>query len=127
MRISDWSSDVCSSVLEDVDIAFQRGVRGAVEHWLRRTDEAMAAQLAAADLDAMRIRDSIAFAVRLRLEMAERHTEPVRRALAFLALPGNAGLAVRRLYRRGPEERRVGREGVVSVSSGWGPYRTNKK
>src|SRR3546814_4167977 len=59
----------------------------------------MAAQLAAADLDAMRIRDRIAFAVRLRLEMAERHKEAVRRALAFLALPGNAGLAVRSLYR----------------------------
>src|SRR3546814_12063346 len=31
--------------------------------------------------------------------MAERHKEAVRRALAFLALPGNAGLAVRSLYR----------------------------
>ncbi len=84
---------------EDVDIAFPRGVRGAVEHWLRRADEAMLATLGDADLDAMRIRERIAFAVRLRLEQATPHREAVRRGLAFLALPGNARIAAESLYR----------------------------
>lgn len=83
---------------EDVDIAFPRGVRSAVEHWLRRADDAMAATLEASDLDAMRIRDRIAFAVRTRLEQAAPHKEAVRRALAYLALPGNARIAARSLY-----------------------------
>jgi len=86
-------------VAEDVDIAFPRGVRGAVEHWLRRADDAMVAALEAADLDSMRIRDRITFAVRTRLEQAAPRKEAVRRALAWLALPGNTGLAARSLYR----------------------------
>ena len=84
---------------EDVDIAFPRGVRGAVEHWLRRADAAMVAALGNADLDSMRIRERIAFAVRLRLEQAAQHREAVRRALAFLALPGNTRVAAESLYR----------------------------
>lgn len=83
----------------DVDIAFPRGVRGAVEHWLRRADDRMVAALADADLDAMRIRDRIAFAVRTRLEQAGPHKEAVRLALGYLALPGNARIAARSLYR----------------------------
>ena len=84
---------------EDVDIAFPRGTRGAVDHWLRRADDAMAAALEAADLDSMRIRDRIAFAVRTRLEQAEPHKEAVRLALGYLALPGNARIAASSLYR----------------------------
>lgn len=83
----------------DVDIAFPRGVRSAVEHWMRRADSAMAAALEAADLDSLRIRDRIAFAVRTRLEQAGTHREAVRRALAYLALPGNPRLAAQSLYR----------------------------
>lgn len=84
---------------EDVDIAFPRGVRGAVDHWLRRADDAMTAALEAADLDAMRIRDRIAFAVRTRLEQAAPNKEAVRLALGYLALPGNARIAAGSLYR----------------------------
>lgn len=84
---------------EDADIAFPRCVRGAVEHWMRRADDRMAAALEAADLDSMRIRDRVAFAVRTRLEQAAPHKEAVRRALAYLALPGNARLAAESLYR----------------------------
>ncbi len=84
---------------EDVDIAFPRGVRGAVDHWLRRADDRMSAALEAADLESMRIRDRIAFAVRLRLEQAEPYKEAVRLALGYLALPGNARIAAGSLYR----------------------------
>ena len=84
---------------EDVYISLPRGTRGAVDHWLRRADDAMAAALEAADLDSMRIRDRIAFAVRTRLEQAEPHKEAVRLALGYLALPGNARIAASSLYR----------------------------
>lgn len=84
---------------EDVEIAFPRAVRGAVDHWLRRADEAMVAALDAADLDSMRIRDRIAFGVRTRLEQAEPNREAVRLALGYLALPGNTRIAASSLYR----------------------------
>ncbi len=84
---------------EDVDIAFPRGVRGAVDHWLRRADDAMTAALDTADLDAMRVRDRIGYAVRTKLEQAEPHKEAVRLALGYLALPGNARIAAQSLYR----------------------------
>jgi ubiquinone biosynthesis protein COQ9 len=84
---------------EDFDIAFPRGVRGAVEHWLRRADDALVTALDDADLGAMRIRDRITFSVRTRLEQAAPHREAVRRALAFLALPGNGRIATGSLYR----------------------------
>ena len=59
----------------------------------------MVAALADADLDSMKVREKIAFAVRTRLEQATPHKEAVRRALGILALPGNSGLATRSLYR----------------------------
>lgn len=54
----------------------------------RRGDRAMAAALAAEDLSALRFRDRVARAVRLRLDGADR--EVVRRGAALFALPQNA-------------------------------------
>ena len=51
------------------------------------------------DLDSMRVRDRIAAGVRSRLEILAPHREAVRRGLAFLALPQNAALGVKCLYR----------------------------
>lgn len=48
---------------------------------------------------AMKVRDKITLAVRTRLEILEPHKEAVRRAATVLALPVNAGLAARLLYR----------------------------
>ncbi|MDF1792544.1 MAG: COQ9 family protein [Thalassobaculaceae bacterium] len=84
---------------EDVDIAFPTGVRSAVAHWLARADAQMAADMAVHGLDGLKIREKVALGVRLRLEAAESHREAVRRALSYLALPGNAGIAARSLYR----------------------------
>lgn len=83
----------------DIDLAFPRGVRDAVAHWLGRADLDMVAAMRAADLDSMKIREKVAFGVRTRLEQAAPHKEAVRRALSFLALPGNAKLATKSLYR----------------------------
>lgn len=83
----------------DVDIYFPRGIRDALAHWLARADREMVEALEAADLEAMKIRERVAFAVRTRLQQAAPHKEAVRRALGLLALPGNAELASRSLYR----------------------------
>lgn len=86
-------------VAEDVDIAFPAGVRDAVGYWLARADTRMAADMEAHGLDGLKIREKVALGVRLRLEAVEPHKEAVRRALSFLALPGNTGMAARSLYR----------------------------
>jgi len=62
----------------------------------RRGDAAMREGLAAQDLAALRFRDRVALAVRLRLQAAER--ESVRRASALMALPQNAPEAAKALW-----------------------------
>ena len=56
----------------------------------RTGDRKMVAHLMAADLQALRFRDRIAAAVRVRLEEADR--DLVRRGAALMALPQNIGL-----------------------------------
>ncbi len=62
-------------------------------------DRMMLAELARRDLSAMGMTERIATAVRVRLEHAAPHREAVRRSLAVLALPHNAPLGARCLYR----------------------------
>ena len=62
-------------------------------------DRHMLEELAGLDLDAMKIRDRITLAVRVRLQQNALHREAVRRAMARLALPHNAMLATQLLYR----------------------------
>ncbi len=77
---------------------FPRGARDVVaafSHWAdRKTLEALEER----DLGAMKIRDRIALGVRTRLELLTPHREAVRRALALLALPQHAPLALKLLY-----------------------------
>ncbi len=86
-------------VAADVDIAFPTGMRDVLAYWLDRCDAEMVAAMNNHDLDALKIREKVALGVRVRLEQAAEHKEAVRRALAYLALPGNTGLATRSLYR----------------------------
>src|SRR5262249_17204932 len=79
--------------------AFPGGMAEMVEHWNRLADRHMLEALAALDLQALKVRERVARAVRLRLEQAAPHREAVRRGLAFLALPQNGPLAARCLYR----------------------------
>ena len=79
--------------------AFPRGAVDAVEYFNRIADEDMAAALAEEDLEAMRVRDRIARAVRLRLERNARHRDAVRRGLAVLSFPPNGPAGMRILYR----------------------------
>lgn len=61
-------------------------------------DRAMLDRLRGADLSAMRFRDRVAFAVRVRLELVE-DRELVRRATTLLALPQHAADGTRAIWR----------------------------
>ncbi|WP_372837767.1 COQ9 family protein [Phaeovulum sp.] len=90
-----WSEPAFKAAVEasGIELALARLVcpRGAVDlavAYHRAGDAAMLARLAEIDLSAMRIRDRVAMALRLRLEVAD--PELVRRGAAVFALPQNA-------------------------------------
>ncbi len=68
-----------------------------VEAYIAHADTLMLAAMG--DVAGMKIRDRIRLALRSRLEAAAPDREAVRRALAVLAQPQNAGLAARSLWR----------------------------
>jgi ubiquinone biosynthesis protein COQ9 len=79
--------------------AFPRGGRDLAAHLPDWVDRQMLAALEKRELESMRVRDRITLAVRLRLEPMGRYREAVRRWVALAALPGNAPMATRALYR----------------------------
>ncbi|MCY4397308.1 MAG: COQ9 family protein [Rhodospirillaceae bacterium] len=79
--------------------AFPRGAVDAIEYFNRVADTDMAAALAEEDLEAMRVRDRIARAVRVRLEQNAGHRDAVRRGLTVLSFPPNGPVGMRILYR----------------------------
>jgi ubiquinone biosynthesis protein COQ9 len=79
--------------------AFPEGAPDMVGHFVERADRLMLEELAQRNLAALKVRERIATAIRLRLEPLGPHREAVRRALALLALPPYYGLALRLLYR----------------------------
>ena len=90
-----WSDATFKAAAEDAgvsaDLARALCPRGALDlaaAYHRRGDRAMEVALASADLSAMRFRDRVAHAVRMRLANADR--EVIRRGAALFALPQNA-------------------------------------
>ena len=81
-------------------LAFPDGIRDVVTAYSAELDRRMKAVLTnrAAELAAMKVRERIACAVRVRLESANSEREAIRRMVAFLALPENAGLGPRLLW-----------------------------
>ena len=79
--------------------AFPGGAADMVEAFHAWADTEMLKRLEKLDLPSMKVRDKVAAGVRTRLELLEPHQEAERRALAFLALPNNAPLGLRCLYR----------------------------
>ena len=101
-----WSRAALLAGAEDLGLdvatalnAFPREGTELIEAFSDWADQAMLEKLGGLDLPAMRVRDRIATAVRLRLELLAPHREAVRRGLAFLALPGNLALGLKSLYR----------------------------
>lgn len=98
-----WSPATLEAARADCDMTEDRAKaifpRGAIDMALayhRRGDAAMVAALKAEDLSAMRFRDRIAHAVRLRLELVDR--ELVRRGMSLFALPQHAADGSRALW-----------------------------
>jgi ubiquinone biosynthesis protein COQ9 len=82
------------------DNAFPGGMGEVLDFYHRVADIEMVRALESrADLAAMKIREKVALAVRLRLEANAAHREAIRQALSFLALPTNAPLGAKCLYR----------------------------
>src|SRR3546814_12466978 len=104
MRISDWSSDVCSS-----DLEFDEGEVVGVVLFVARRDGAVVLDLAEEALDA------VAVAVE---EGAEGGSGP---ALGH-RLDVGPGAALREDGPERSEERRVGKECVGTCRSRWSPY-----
>lgn len=79
--------------------AFPGGPAELIEFFSAEVDRRMLAELEKRDLDSMKVRQRVAAAVRARLEDLAPHREAVRRALSYLALPRNAALGAKCLYR----------------------------
>src|SRR3546814_11554377 len=105
MRISDWSSDVCSSDLDQPRIIAQRHLEAPRVIDLR--DEAAVG-------DPGRVATKIAVVARHRLQSFEALRDPCRD-------PAVLRLLVETEVARS-EERRVGKECVSTCRSRWAPY-----
>jgi ubiquinone biosynthesis protein COQ9 len=78
---------------------FPKGAAQALAFFSRRTDARMTAAFEAAETDGLRMHERVMLAVELRLHELMPHREAVRRGLSFLALPVNAPLGAKLLYR----------------------------
>lgn len=99
-----WSAATFAAAVADsgVDPALAGALcpRGAVDlalDWHARGDAAMREGLRAADLSALRFRDRVAAALRLRLDAVE-DREVLRRGAALFALPQHAGDGARAIW-----------------------------
>ena len=79
--------------------AFPGGPAALIEYFSAGADRRMLAELEKRGLADLRVRDRVAMGVRVRLDLLEPHREAVRRGLSFLALPRNAPLGVKCVYR----------------------------
>jgi ubiquinone biosynthesis protein COQ9 len=77
---------------------FPGGAADLVAEFSRWTDRRMLDRLEAPALDTMRVSERVARAIGVRLDLVASRREAVRRALAVLAQPQNAALAMRLLY-----------------------------
>ena len=83
---------------EDPELAeshFPDGPAGAVAAWADLADREMEAAAAAEDMTGLRTPGRVRRTVELRLAAAAPHKRALRRAVSLLALPWNAGLALR--------------------------------
>ena len=101
-----WSEAALRAAARDLEVApalafnaFPGGPADLIEAFSAAADQAMLEDLEKQDLGAMKVRERIAAAVRLRLEQVATQREAVRRGLAFFVLPQNAPLGLRCLYR----------------------------
>lgn len=81
------AAEECGVPTDDARMLFPRGGVDLALAFHAWGDAEMVKRLEAADLNAMRVREKITFAVRTRLEVIEDHKEAVRRGTTLFALP----------------------------------------
>lgn len=80
-------------------LAFPDGAMGMISAWIETIDAAMSAALPPETLAAMKIRERIRSLVQFRLDAVAGQEEALRRALAVMAMPQNAGRALKTGWR----------------------------
>ena len=80
---------------EVAKFAFKGGAMVLIASWIAAIDSAMAQALPAEALAAMKIRERIRRLVQFRLDAVAGQHEALRRALAIMAMPQNAGQALK--------------------------------
>ena len=93
------AADECGIGTDAARRAFPRGAASLIEYHSTLADRRMEDDLGAEALKGLSVGRRIAAAVRLRLEQEEPHREAVRAAVSYLALPLNARLCLKCLYR----------------------------
>jgi ubiquinone biosynthesis protein COQ9 len=101
-----WSQAAAEAGARDLGVpesraalVFPGGAADMVDAYTAYADARLEAALAARGLHNMKIRERVTLAVRTRLEQATPEREAVRRAAAVFALPTNALLSARTLWR----------------------------
>ena len=101
-----WTAAALRRGAEDIGIAkdvaveaFPGGAADMVEHFSDWSDRRMLESLETMGLPSMRVTERVRTAVEVRLRQAEQYREAVQRSLAFLAMPQNALLGAKLLYR----------------------------
>src|SRR3546814_12342555 len=128
MRISDWSSDVCSS-----DLVLPERPSGAMEDAFRGGDAAGPARRLGIDGDRERtLEQDVALDAHAERQAQGRHFRQAERSQFGLAEIGETeqGVAVLVEFGRQPgrsEERRVGKGLCSTFQSGWVPYPSKNK
>ena len=91
-----WSTIAMTKAARDLKmdegeatILFPGGVRDVLMAYANRADQAMLATLDKVDMEALRIRERIATAVKARIEAVDDTREAERRVLGYVALPFN--------------------------------------
>lgn len=79
--------------------AFPGGMAELLAFHSETADREMLEDMARANVGEMRVRDRIAFGIKSRLQRNFRHREAIKSGCSFLAMPQNAALAVKLLYR----------------------------
>lgn len=101
-----WTDAALAAAADDLGIpadrarlAFPGGATDMIQAWIAAADVDMARAVEAQGIAMMKIRDRIRTAIWTRFQQAAPHREAVRRAVSILAMPQNAALAARTLWR----------------------------
>ncbi len=101
-----WTTKALTAGLEDAGfdpsaapLAFPGGMAEVAVHFSALADKRMMAELEKRKVGELAVRERISLAVRVRLEQNAQYREALRHLLSYLALPTNAPVALKCLYR----------------------------